>query len=151
MTGLLVLAPVLLVALTRAHYGPNVLRARLLGPQGPLELEGQEVALERVEGLVAPHFSVVVRGHTGATVNRTVALPSCLYRGQGEGVQVIHQYCFPGGLATLSITGLNGEIIRSLSFQVLKPKIKGYTEKQIKLLTIENNLLIYSFFGRIHF
>ena len=49
---------------------------------------GQRLPLEKVSGLVAPHFAVVVRGKEGTKINRTVPLPSCLFKASRDGIQV---------------------------------------------------------------
>ena len=55
---------------------------------GLLVVGGKRLPLEKVSGLVAPHFAVVVRGKEGAKINRTVPLPSCLFKASGDGIQV---------------------------------------------------------------
>ena len=55
---------------------------------GWLILAGQRLPLEKVSGLVAPHFAVVVRGKEGTKINRTVPLPSCLFKASRDGIQV---------------------------------------------------------------
>ena len=49
---------------------------------------GQRLPLEKVSGLVAPHFAVVVRGKEGTKINRTAPLPSCLFKASRDGIQV---------------------------------------------------------------
>ena len=75
---------------------------------GLLIVGGKRLPLEKVSGLVAPHFAVVVRGREGAKINRTVPLPSCLFKASGDGIQVdillapnsfdITIHCFFAGL-----------------------------------------------------
>ena len=55
---------------------------------GLLILAGQRLPLEKVSGLVAPHFAVVVRGKEGTKINRTVPFPSCLFKASRDGIQV---------------------------------------------------------------
>ena len=55
---------------------------------GFLVVAGKNLPLEKVSNLVAPHFAVVVRGKEGTKINRTVPLPSCLFKASGHDVQV---------------------------------------------------------------
>ena len=55
---------------------------------GFLVVADKRLPLEKVSGLVAPHFAVVVRGKEGTKINRTVPLPSCLFKASGHDVQV---------------------------------------------------------------
>ena len=55
---------------------------------GFLVVADKRLPLEKVSGLVAPHFAVVVRGKEGTKINRTVPLPSCLFKAGGHDVQV---------------------------------------------------------------
>ena len=84
--------PWLLLALALAQAAPGPAIPALLEGH-TLTVEDTSMVLERVEGLVAPHFAVVVRGPAGAKMNRTVALPSCLYRAGREGIQVSVSLC----------------------------------------------------------
>ena len=69
--------------------------ARMAAEQMPATLDSgflvvadKRLPLEKVSGLVAPHFAVVVRGKEGTKINRTVPLPSCLFKASGHDVQV---------------------------------------------------------------
>ena len=55
---------------------------------GFLVVADKRLPLEKVSGLVAPHFAVGVRGKEGTKINRTVPLPSCLFKASGHDVQV---------------------------------------------------------------
>ena len=54
-----------------------------------LVVAGKNLPLEKVSNLVAPHFAVVVRGKEGTKINRTVPLPSCLFKATGNDIQVV--------------------------------------------------------------
>ena len=55
---------------------------------GFLVVADKRLPLEKVSGLVAPHFAVVVRGKEGTKINRTVPFRSCLFKASRDGIQV---------------------------------------------------------------
>lgn len=83
MTVLMVVVVHLLPVSTAVKQMPATLDSGLLILAG-----GERLLLEKVSGLVAPHFAVVVRGKEGTMINRTVPFPSCLFKASADGIQV---------------------------------------------------------------